>query len=163
MVPRFLGSTHPVNVEISTFRAGTKAELGRNYWFQNGTSTHENGEKREMNEKKKPTRAQMKKQAERFREDRINGLSIEEIAKKHNTRAEVVARYLEDIHFEKWTKLYIKTTADKYELPVAVSEDAQTLAEMLGLHKTSVLSMITREVPTYHRIWVKEGEEDDEL
>lgn len=40
--------------------------------------------------------------------------------------------------------LYIRITPDKYELPVAVAEDAETLARMCGVTRNSIYSQISR-------------------
>lgn len=41
-------------------------------------------------------------------------------------------------------KLYLKVTTDKYQLPVAVADNAQELARIAGITKESVYSMISR-------------------
>lgn len=40
-------------------------------------------------------------------------------------------------------KLYIVVTRDKYELPIAVSDTPQGLADMLGRTRNGILSCIT--------------------
>ena len=52
--------------------------------------------------------------------------------------------------------LYIKTSKDKYELPMFVADSAAELAKMVGLSKGSVASMITRGIGGYHRIVIPE-------
>lgn len=49
-------------------------------------------------------------------------------------------------------KLYMKTTTDKYELPVVVEDSPAKLAEKLGLDSHSVACMCSRERNGYHRI-----------
>lgn len=53
-------------------------------------------------------------------------------------------------------KLYMKTTTDKYELPIAVSESPDELAEMIGIKKTSLMCAISNKVKGYHRIEIDE-------
>lgn len=53
--------------------------------------------------------------------------------------------------------LYIRTTTDKYELPIAVAETPKELAEMLGTTPESVSSSISHKRPGWYRV-----EEDDE-
>ena len=56
--------------------------------------------------------------------------------------------------------LYIRTTADKYELPIAVADSPKELAQMLGIKAESVRRCLLRAHPTPH--WYKvEVEEDD--
>lgn len=40
--------------------------------------------------------------------------------------------------------LYMKTTSDEYELPLAVAESPRELAEMIGIKVASVASTISR-------------------
>lgn len=59
-------------------------------------------------------------------------------------------------------KLYLYVTGDKYELPMAVSDTAQGLADMLGITKNGVLSCIThnkaKPFPRYYRVQYTEKE-----
>lgn len=55
-------------------------------------------------------------------------------------------------------KLYIRTTTDKYELPVAVADSPIELAEMLGTTSDSVLSSISHKRPGWFRVEVEENE-----
>lgn len=59
-------------------------------------------------------------------------------------------------------KLYLYVTADKYELPIAVSDTPQGLADMLGNTKNGVLSCIShakgKEHQRYYRIYYTEKE-----
>ena len=56
--------------------------------------------------------------------------------------------------------LYIRTTADKYELPIAVADSPNELAQMLGIKKESVYRRYWSKCPSPH--WYKvEVEEDD--
>lgn len=61
--------------------------------------------------------------------------------------------------------LYIRITPDKYELPVAVAEDAETLARMCGVTRNSIYSQISRyEHQGRPCRWRRvEVEDDDEL
>lgn len=55
-------------------------------------------------------------------------------------------------------KLYLKTTKDKYELPVAVAASTQELARMLGMKNSSVKSHISH----HDKGWLKIEFEDEE-
>ena len=57
-------------------------------------------------------------------------------------------------------KLYIKTTKDKYELPVAVADSAEELAAMVGTTKNNVYSCISKRYKGWKRV-VIDDEEDD--
>lgn len=59
-------------------------------------------------------------------------------------------------------KLYIKTTMDDLELPVAVAGSAKELAEMTGTTAASVLSSISHKHKGWDRVEV-EDEDDDIL
>lgn len=59
-------------------------------------------------------------------------------------------------------KLYIKTTTDDLELPVAVAESATELAGMLGTTKDCVLSSISHNHAGWHRIIIDEEENINE-
>lgn len=48
-------------------------------------------------------------------------------------------------------KLYMRTTMDEYELPVAVAESARELARMIGTSEDAVFSSISQK----HRGWYK--------
>lgn len=52
--------------------------------------------------------------------------------------------------------LYIKTTTDKYELPVAVEDSPAKLAKRLGLKRHSVATMCSKGKNGYHRIKIEE-------
>ena len=56
--------------------------------------------------------------------------------------------------------LYIRTTADEYELPIAVADSPKELAQMLGIKVDSVYRRFWRVHPTPH--WYKVEVEDDE-
>ena len=64
--------------------------------------------------------------------------------------------------------LWLKVTKDKYELPVAVAETAQELAEMCGVTKGTILQQMSRvknpESPRkstcYRKVEVEEDGED---
>lgn len=57
-------------------------------------------------------------------------------------------------------KLYIKTTRDKYELPVAVAESAKELAEMINTTENCVYSAISHKHKGWIRIEVEDESED---
>lgn len=57
-------------------------------------------------------------------------------------------------------KLYIKTTMDDLELPVAVAESAKELAEMTGTTAASVLSSISHKHKGWDRVEVEDEDED---
>lgn len=54
-------------------------------------------------------------------------------------------------------KLYIKTTRDKYELPLVVADSPKELAQKLGMSRRSVASMCSREQSGFHRVEIEEG------
>lgn len=56
--------------------------------------------------------------------------------------------------------LYIKTTTDKYELPICVEESTALLAERLGLKKRSVATLCSKGIHGYHRVQIEEDETD---
>ena len=58
-------------------------------------------------------------------------------------------------------KIYMKTTTDDLELPVAVAGNTQELARMLGTTHEAVKSAISHHYAGWHRIIIEEGEEDD--
>ena len=45
--------------------------------------------------------------------------------------------------------LFVKTTADKYRLPVAVADSKRELAQMLGVSVDSVMSSYSHKISTY--------------
>lgn len=57
-------------------------------------------------------------------------------------------------------KLYIKTTMDDLELPVAVAGSAKELAEMTGTTAASVLSSISHKHKGWYRVEVEDEDED---
>ena len=60
--------------------------------------------------------------------------------------------------------LYLKTTTDEYELPLAVAESVRELAELTGIPERSMASIISRvrkgrsDTKCYH---IVEVEDDD--
>ena len=50
--------------------------------------------------------------------------------------------------------LYIATTRDKYELPIAVADSARELAQMLNMPFTTVKVYLTNEWYGFHKIKV---------
>lgn len=59
-------------------------------------------------------------------------------------------------------KLYIKTTTDDLELPIAVAESAKELAEMVNTTENSVYSSISHKCKGWIRIEVEDDEEGEE-
>ena len=58
-------------------------------------------------------------------------------------------------------KLYMKTTGDKLDLPVAVADSPGELARILGTNKNVVLSSISHKLRGWHRIEVEEVDNDN--
>lgn len=56
-------------------------------------------------------------------------------------------------------KLYMKTTGDKLDLPVAVADSPGELARIIGTKKSVVLSSISHKIRGWHRIEIEEDEE----
>lgn len=60
--------------------------------------------------------------------------------------------------------LYLKTTTDEYELPLAVAESARELAELTGTSERSMASIISRvrkgttDTKCYHIVEVEDDE-----
>lgn len=54
--------------------------------------------------------------------------------------------------------IYMKTTRDRFELPEAVANSGQELAEMVGITADSLYCAISKGVGGYHKIMI---EEDD--
>ncbi len=54
--------------------------------------------------------------------------------------------------------IYMWISKDKYELPLAVADTAQELADIVGTTKNTVLSSISRGYRTYVRVTVEEDE-----
>lgn len=52
-------------------------------------------------------------------------------------------------------KLYMKTTTDRYELPIAVEDTPTKLARRLGLNRDSVATMCSKQISGYHRIEIE--------
>lgn len=52
-------------------------------------------------------------------------------------------------------RLYMKTTTDKYELPLIVEDSPTKLARRLGLSPHSVACMCSKECAGYHRVDVE--------
>lgn len=59
-------------------------------------------------------------------------------------------------------KLYVKTTGDKLDLPVAVADSPRELAEMLGTTPKTVLSAISHKYKGWYRVDVEEGSGEHE-
>ena len=60
----------------------------------------------------------------------------------------------------KWRPLFLKVTADKYELPLIVADNPYELAAMAGLDVTTIYHAITKEDSPYKKIWVEWEEEE---
>lgn len=52
-------------------------------------------------------------------------------------------------------KLYIKTTTDKYELPLIVEDSPTRLAHKLGLRPRSVATLCSKQKCGYHRVEIE--------
>lgn len=52
--------------------------------------------------------------------------------------------------------LYVKTTADKYRLPLAVADSKEELAQMLGTTKESVRSAFSHKSGTFYMVEVED-------
>lgn len=52
--------------------------------------------------------------------------------------------------------LYVATTHDKYELPIAVADSTRELAEMLGVKRETISIYISLGRPYYYRVDVSE-------
>ena len=56
--------------------------------------------------------------------------------------------------------VYLKTTLDKYELPVAVADTARELAEMVGTSQSVVYSSISHNYRGYYMVELEEDLSD---
>lgn len=54
--------------------------------------------------------------------------------------------------------LFVKTTADKYKLPIAVAESKKELAEQLGVSLNVVKSSYARHIGTYYSVEVDDAD-----
>jgi len=59
-------------------------------------------------------------------------------------------------------KVYMKTTKDKYELPIAVADSAKELAYLLGMSVGSIYSSISKKIPGYIRVDIGDDEADND-
>ena len=64
--------------------------------------------------------------------------------------------------WRKKIKLYLKTTTDDLELPVAVAGSAEELARMLHTTKGSVKSAISHHYAGWHKVIVEEDWNEEE-
>ncbi|MBQ1295452.1 MAG: hypothetical protein IIY21_15520 [Clostridiales bacterium] len=55
--------------------------------------------------------------------------------------------------------LYVKTTEDKYELPLIVEDSYHKLAEKTGIKAKSVANMCCTEKGGYYKVKLEKGEE----
>ena len=53
-------------------------------------------------------------------------------------------------------KLYMRTTRDKYELPLAVAETPAELGLMVGKSANNVMSLICKQVRGWYRVEIEE-------
>ena len=60
-------------------------------------------------------------------------------------------------------KLYLRTTTDYLELPIAVAGSANELAEMIGTSVGTVKSSISHHYAGWHRIIIDEEKNDEQL
>ena len=67
-----------------------------------------------------------------------------------------IARIVRSADCEALMTLYMKTTTDKFELPVAVADSINELAQILGRTPGTVASCISRRSCGYHRIEIPE-------
>lgn len=58
--------------------------------------------------------------------------------------------------------LYMKTTYDEYELPIAVADTPKELAKMIGTSTGVVSSSISHGRSTFHKIVIEDREEVEE-
>lgn len=59
--------------------------------------------------------------------------------------------------------LYVKTTLDEYELPLAVAESPKELAKMTGTNVNVILSSLSHKRKGWYRIEVDDLDEDTEI
>ena len=57
-----------------------------------------------------------------------------------------------NIDGKKIKRLYIATTKDKYELPIAVADSVSELAEMLNMKPTTISIYLATGRPGFHRV-----------
>lgn len=53
---------------------------------------------------------------------------------------------------KKIRKLYVATTKDKYELPIAVADSVTELAEILGMRPETISFYISSKRPGFYRV-----------
>ena len=58
-------------------------------------------------------------------------------------------------------KIYMRTTTDELELPIAVAESPGELARMFHTTSASILSLISHKKPGWYRIIIDEEEDAD--
>ena len=56
--------------------------------------------------------------------------------------------------------VYLKTTLDEYELPVAVADTARELAEMVGTSQSVIYSSISHKHRGYYKVELEEDLSD---
>ena len=52
--------------------------------------------------------------------------------------------------------VYMKTTTDKYSLPIAIADSPKELAQILGLKVGSVKTMVSKRMCGYLKVWIGE-------
>ena len=52
--------------------------------------------------------------------------------------------------------VYLKTTLDEYELPVAVADTARELAEMVGTSQSVIYSSISHKYRGYYKVEIED-------
>ena len=57
--------------------------------------------------------------------------------------------------------LYMKTTRDKYEFPIAVADTARELAEMVGTSQSVIYSSISHKHKGYCKVEIEEENESE--
>ena len=53
-------------------------------------------------------------------------------------------------------KLYMRTTKDRYELPLAVAESAEELGRMTGHSVNTIQSMISHKIRGWYRVVIED-------
>lgn len=60
-------------------------------------------------------------------------------------------------------KLYVRTTKDDLELPIAVADSPTELAKMIGVKVDTVNTMISRKAKGYYKIEIEDEEFEKEM
>jgi hypothetical protein len=59
--------------------------------------------------------------------------------------------------------LYIKTTLDKYEFPIAVADSAAELAKMLGVKADTVYSQISKKRRGWYKVSCEADDRNEDI